>query len=251
MAAASAGGDDAGPPTRYAGGKNGAGVYQRLINLMPPHRVYIEAFLGSGAVLRRKRPASTNIEIDVDAGIIARYIGGPVVVSQPYHHCATRRTLICTDALPWLRDYAWRGEELVYCDPPYLGSVRARAGRPLYRHEMMDEVRHAELLQILTSIPAMVAISGYASALYEGFLKGWRRIEFQAMTRGGLATEVVWMNYPAPAALHDYRYLGRDFHDRMRISRKIGRWTRRLKAMPELERAAVISGMECLRDPAQ
>ena len=41
------------------------------------------------------------------------------------------------------------------------------------------------------------------------------------MTRGGrLATEWVWMNYPEPIALHDYRYLGEDFREREPIKRK-------------------------------
>jgi site-specific DNA-adenine methylase len=31
---------------KYAGGKGG--IYQKYINLMPPHEVYIEAFLGGG-----------------------------------------------------------------------------------------------------------------------------------------------------------------------------------------------------------
>lgn len=49
----------------WPGGKGGSGVAQTLINLMPPHDSYIEAFLGSGAVLRAKRPArSHNIGID-------------------------------------------------------------------------------------------------------------------------------------------------------------------------------------------
>jgi hypothetical protein len=33
----------------YPGGKNGLGVYQAIINRMPPHQVYIEPFLGLGA----------------------------------------------------------------------------------------------------------------------------------------------------------------------------------------------------------
>jgi DNA adenine methylase len=50
----------------YPGGKNGSGVAQTIINLMPPHDVYIEAFLGSGAVLRAKCPArSYTVGIDV------------------------------------------------------------------------------------------------------------------------------------------------------------------------------------------
>jgi hypothetical protein len=32
----------------YPGGKGGAGVYQMIINQIPPHRVYIEPFLGGG-----------------------------------------------------------------------------------------------------------------------------------------------------------------------------------------------------------
>jgi DNA adenine methylase len=50
----------------YPGGKAGDGVYQRIINLMPPHRVYIEPFLGGAAILRMKRPASLNVAIDRD-----------------------------------------------------------------------------------------------------------------------------------------------------------------------------------------
>lgn len=41
----------------YLGGKSQAGTYQRIINLIPPHDVYIEPFLGGGAIARLKRPA--------------------------------------------------------------------------------------------------------------------------------------------------------------------------------------------------
>jgi hypothetical protein len=54
----------------YPGGKNGAGVYQTLINRMPPHTTYIEPFLGSGAIMRLKRPAHVNIGIDRDPAVI-------------------------------------------------------------------------------------------------------------------------------------------------------------------------------------
>jgi hypothetical protein len=61
------------PGGTYPGGKSGSGVYQRIINLMPPHEVYIEPFLGGGAILKRKRPARLNIGIDLDADVIAAW----------------------------------------------------------------------------------------------------------------------------------------------------------------------------------
>ncbi len=57
----------------YPGGKSGAGVYQQLINRMPPHDTYIETHLGGGAILRRKRPARLNIGLDLDPEVIAHW----------------------------------------------------------------------------------------------------------------------------------------------------------------------------------
>lgn len=236
---------NADPPTsfptcagwRYAGGKNGAGVFQTIINQMPPHRVYIEAFLGSGAIIRRKRPAALNIGLDVDASVIARHNA-----AAPDH---ARFQFMERDAIEFL-EYRrkWRGDELVYCDPPYLGSARAWPSRRCYRHEMKGQSEHEALLRILTTLSTMVIVSGYASPLYDTALAGWRRVEFTAQTRGGPRTEVLWMNFPAPVTLHDYRFLGIDFHERCRIARKIARWQKRLAGLPTLERAAVISGLD-------
>ena len=56
----------------YPGGKGGAGVYQTIINGMPRHEVYVEPFLGGGAVMAAKRPACLNIGVDLDAEVIAQ-----------------------------------------------------------------------------------------------------------------------------------------------------------------------------------
>jgi hypothetical protein len=65
------------------------------------------------------------------------------------------------------------------------------------------------------------------------------------MTRGGrLATEWVWMNYPHPLHLHDYRFLGEGFRERERIKRKKQRWVNRLHSMPILERRALLAAIE-------
>ena len=48
----------------YPGAKNGSGVYQNIINLIPPHDIYIDAFLGTAAILRKKKLAKYSICLD-------------------------------------------------------------------------------------------------------------------------------------------------------------------------------------------
>ena len=88
-----------------------------------------------------------------------------------------------------------------------------------------------------------MCISGYWSALYADTLSTWRVCSFQAQTRGGVVTEYLWCNYPAPTALHDYRYLGKDFRERERIKRITTRWVKRLQKMPLLQRQALLAAL--------
>jgi DNA adenine methylase len=48
--------------------------------------------------------------------------------------------------------------------------------------------------------------------------------------------------------LHDYRYLGDDFRERERIKRKTKRWTAKLQSMPILERQALLSAIDVVRE---
>lgn len=224
----------------YPGGKNGSGVYQKIINQMPPHRVYIEPFFGSGAVMRLKRAADVSIGVDSDADVVVAWgvdrLRDPIVRHG--------------DAISFLKSYAWQGDELVYCDPPYLGSTR-KSREPIYRNEMLSDHEHLALLLVLKSLPCMAMISGYWSELYESELSGWRSISFQAMTHVGPATEWLWMNYPEPFELHDYRYLGQNFRERERIKRKQLRWKARLAKMPALERYALLEAIAASKAPSE
>jgi hypothetical protein len=266
----------------YPGGKSGAGVFQRIINRFPPHAVYIEPFLGGAAVMRAKRLAPLSIGIDLDADALdLALVGGPGLAKSgdgpsfpratsaaargagvlrfdslasfevdcpapdPLAGCGDRPprvVLIRCDALDFLSSYAFDGRELVYCDPPYLGLTRR--GARVYAHEMMDLDTHGRLLAILRRLPCAVMISGYLSAMYHRALKGWNSERFQVMTRGGTpAEEWIWYNFPRPAVLHEYTYLGEGFRERERIKRKKARWVRRLRDMPILERQALFSAI--------
>ncbi|HKX30607.1 MAG TPA: DNA adenine methylase [Blastocatellia bacterium] len=213
----------------YPGGKAQAGVYQKIINQIPPHEVYIEAFLGAGAILRAKRPARRSIGIDRD----------PAVLIQWSNYSIDGLITHCTDAIEFLSRYQWQGNEVVYADPPYVRSTRSYQ-RDLYRFEM-DDGDHARLLDVLKLLPIPVLISGYWSSLYAEALAGWRALTFNAVKRSGeVAEEWLWCNFPEPVELHDYRYLGEDFRQRERIKRKTERWRRRLDRMPLLERRALM-----------
>lgn len=222
---------------RYPGGKNGSGTYQTIINLMPPHDRYFEPFLGSGAILRMKRPARESVGLDlvessleaVSAELVRTGAGG-------------QTRLIRGCAIAYLESpAAFSARDLVYCDPPYL--METRTGRRMYAHEMTI-LEHRRLLRAIRKLPCMVMISGYLHPLYMEMLEGWNSIRFESMTRGGYQkTERVWFNFPKPVELHDYNYLGEGFRERERIKRKRKRWVERLKRMPTLERQSLLSAI--------
>jgi len=224
----------------YAGGKAGAGVYQQIINQIPPHEVYIEPFLGGGAVLLAKKRAACSIAIDVDAAVVAEWSLYSKLASPGL-------TVICGDAISYLREQRWGPAAFVYCDPPYLFDVRS-SKRRIYTHEFGDVDQHEKLLSVLKSLPCMVAVSGYWSSLYESMLTGWRSISFNAKTRAGVAREWLWMNYPEPVELHDYSYLGSNFREREKITRQKKRWRARLLRMSRLQRYALLSSIAELGD---
>jgi len=226
----------------YPGGKSGSGVYQQIINQIPPHDVYIAPFFGHDGVYSKIKPAPCSIAVDIDTEVIEYWKG------------ALGLTVICTDALVFLGSYDWKGGEFVYCDPPYLkfdvdGSPVRKSGKDIYTHEFGDVGQHEELLTVLRSLPCMVAVSGYWSRLYADMLNGWRSISFNAVCRdGSVAREWLWMNYPVPVALHDYRYLGDNFRESEKITRQKRRWVARLQRMDPLQRYALLNAIDEYRD---
>ncbi len=215
---------------KQIGGKGQSGVYQKIINLIPWHRVYLEPFLGSGAIMRLKSPAAVTIGIDC----IAPKVALPAAAR-----------ILRGDGIKFLSEYKFKGDEFVYCDPPYpLSTV---GGRKYYDHVLTDS-DHSRLLKILLRVKARVMISGFSCRLYNDVLQDWHCEKFQVMTRGNtVATECLWLNYPPPVLPIDARYFGTDYRDRLRVKRKVLRWVNRLKSLPEGERELLISELWKLR----
>lgn len=221
----------------YLGSKAASGVYQKIIAEMPPHDTYIETHLGGGAVMLRKPPARQNWGIDIDQLTVEAFCQ-----ENPKFLDAVREDLFLdvVDAVEFLRcfDYASAGRVLIYSDPPYLPETRSSSAR--YRHEYTVG-DHYRLLGLLCSMPENVSVivSGYPSSIYDNALPGWRSKEFQAMTRGGVRTEKIWMNYPEGAA-YSHAFAGKDYNDRYRIKRKAQRWKKKFAALPAAERLAIM-----------
>lgn len=99
------------------------------------------------------------------------------------------------DALDLIRDYGKHPGNLLYLDPPYLGSTRATN----YRHEMLTDDAHTEFAEAVNACKATVVISGYDSPLYAELFPGWHVTRMKgATTLSGATdrTEVLWSNTP-------------------------------------------------------
>lgn len=206
---------------RYPGGKGKC--YQQLVNLMPPHEIYIESHLGGGAVLRHKRTAARNIGIDRDASVIMRW----------KEEAPTLGEFIEADATDFLSEFSYNGNELVYSDPPYV--LETRQQQHIYRHEY-DDAQHERLLKVIRGLPCMVMLSGYDSALYNDMLPGWRKHNFWAKSHTTMRNEHVWMNFDPPERLHDANFIGANFRERQTIKRRQQRLREKIEHMNPLER---------------
>lgn len=221
----------------YLGSKAASGVYQKIIAEMPPHDTYIETHLGGGAIMLRKPPARHNIGIDKDEEALTNFMEREGYGQIPNLQLVNRDAVDVLERF-FLYPPAAGNRVLLYVDPPYLHETRTSNARYRCEYLVADHVR---LLTCLKSLPPEIQIilSGYPSQLYDDLLPGWRSKEFQAMTRGGVRTEKIWMNYPEGRA-YSHAFAGKDYNDRHRIKRKVERWRAKYAALPPAERLAIM-----------
>lgn len=233
---------------RAAGGlvgtKNGAGVWQRIVSLIPPHRVYIEPFFGRGSVMRHMRSCEARIGIDLDPAAIDSGEG----LALMFKCCG----------LQWLKDYfgmkasaagfcvadraatfcgaSW-SEHVVYLDPPYL------INRNYYANEFSPAM-HLALLAVFKALPCPALLSGYKTPMYDDALPCYPRVSIPTVNRRGKRiNEIVWMNYPPPSVLHDVRFIGGNRRQRERIRRRVTNWRASFLQLAPLERQAMLEAL--------
>lgn len=251
----------------YPGGKNGPGVYQTLINQIPPHDVYCAPFLGHDAILRRKAFASRNIGVELDREVLDWWAEKEIPNLELYacdgiewlrhqfgyyRHTGTGSQIGSTSRGCDARSSGERSQWFVYVDPPY--PMATRSGAKLYTHEFTDN-DHVELLKTLVVLPSVVRcmVSSYPNALYEAAFKvrGWRTMTYQSIDRrGNRRTEQLWMNYAEPPVLHDYQFAGRNKREREKLRRRCRNWVGGLRRMKPEHRNALLQAIETEFRPA-
>ena len=123
---------------------------------------------------KENRLAKKNICIDLDSVVLSKFI------------CDYPVKLVHQDAHEYLSNFSYTGNELIYCDPPYLLSTRSSNRR--YRHDYTDN-DHIKLLDILSSLPCKIILSGYPSELYDEMLCSWSSKTVQVMNQACVRTE--------------------------------------------------------------
>lgn len=216
----------------YNGSKGVSGTYQTIINLIPPHKVYIEGFLGAGFIMRHKLQAETNVGIEINPKICRLW-------KAAQHH---KIDVVNGSALELLKKYLQNPNAVIYLDPPYPLAWR-KTPNSLYEFEMTTE-EHEELLSLIGNAKAKVIISTYDNPLYDSFLKDWHKIKYYSTTHNGQAKERLFFNYEIPSILHEYTFVGKDFRDRHRIKKLIKNNIIRFQEMPPTQRAAVMAALD-------
>lgn len=226
---------------RYPGNKNHEGLYHKIINLIPPHTYYYELFAGSAVIARQIAPGDRIIILnDLDFEVFR-------LLSEMYpDYLVFNKTAIDFIKEVIAEGIAEQNESFFYLDPPYLHATRPHQTN-LYNHEMTDD-DHVQLLTAVQHLKSNVMIHHPKCDLYDTMLAQWYRSDLKVRYHRKTQTETLYMNYPPPNELQDYRFLGKDCWDRQRISRKVKQYLQKFQKLPVLERNYILNELNQIKN---
>lgn len=213
----------------YPGSKGNGILIPNILNLFPPHKVYWELCMGSGAVMKAKKPAAISIGVEINPEVAAFYAPAMPAGSVVVNGCSISLAACLQHVSP---------DHLIYADPPYPFSVR-RSQVDIYANEWSDE-DHRRFLGYLYRSRCNVVVSSYENELYDNHLPGWNKKRIGVCVHGSPRVECLYYNFSVKA-LHQYDHVGDNKTDRQRIRRKIERWAARLRSLPAVERNAILA----------
>ena len=241
----------------YPGSKLASGLPQFIINHIPCFDVFIEGCAGTAAISRilydRNKFGKLSSFLHITNPSFRLYDIDPDVCSELNSLLSSVDTVQIFNqsylsALDFLHNTVSPFTCFVYLDPPYMKSTRRTPG-DIYTYDWTHTDHEQFLHNVLKySFDANIMISGYDNSLYTAALSEWYMRSTQVMTRGGIATETIWMNYnPDTIKLATYDFLGTDFTDRQRIKKKINSLKAKLHSLPFHEKNAILSSLMALK----
>lgn len=231
-------------------------VNSQRINELPPHDAYISATAGKDKVLYYKRPSARDVVIDPDPEPLKWWSLERPEIER--HQCcgiewlqfqfglfshATKKGGRRPTPKPVSTGRSAKNW-LVMLDPPYPREVRSDRKR-IYQFEPSDTGDdwdwHMNMLSVARRLPTLVVVCCYPNPVYDEQLADWRTVDYFSTVRSGARRkERLYLNYPPPTELHDYRYLGRNKRERDKIGRRHRNLIGKLKRLPPMERQAFI-----------
>lgn len=221
--------------SNYNGSKFGSGVYQRIINLVPVHDIYIEGFAGSAAIFKLKKKAKINMLFEINPDIITPLL--KLSAASVYN----------LDFINWLQQSspflelaaAINLNVVMYLDPPYLINSRKSKSK-IYKYEL-TESHHITLLNELLKLNCYVIINCYPNELYSKMLINWNKIEYNVRCHASTVKEVLYFNFPESIAKNEYTFLGSNYRERAQIKARVSRSIAKLLKLPPDERNWILS----------
>ena len=230
----------------YFGSKFGSGVYQKIINLMPIHDIYIEGFLGSGAILKIKKPAKINYGFEINSDIIPKFF--PMAAGIHKNDVKGSDVIVFNlDFIKWLQvsspffqmSAALGLKVLLYLDPPYLIKTRKNPIK-VYKNEL-SESDHVALLSELLKLDCYVMISCYDNEIYRLMLQSFHNISYNVKLRSGSCIEYLYYNFSDNIPKNEYTFLGNNFRERAKNKSRIQRTVAKFLKMNPGERDFIFS----------
>jgi DNA adenine methylase len=233
------------PFKRYNGGKSGSGVYQTIINLLPPCSTFVSAFVGNGGIERRIKLPANSYFFDTNKEVVAAWKKILPVTWNKSTGIINKIQVKCEDGLTAIGNFKNEDKStLIFCDPPYLFDTRA-SQQKLYGNQEWSYEDHVLFLSMIKHCSCNVAITHPPHILYENMLHNWNVFDYEYRTsdKGKKMWDRVWYNYPTPTILQDYTYLGNNYRLRELIKKKTRRHMAKLKRLPDAERNAILSAV--------
>lgn len=235
----------------YFGGKGSDGTYQKIINQIPKHEIFIETHAGHAKITENLGEFDgVTVLNDIDPQVCKylrikfkdklidkRYFQqtyAPYQVKKFFDASHGKVVIENEDAIDLLRKYReiiGTYKTVIFCDPPYpMKSRKSQECR--YNFEMSDK-QHEELISYLDLFDAPAMICTYPNEIYERNLSKWRRIDYESNTRHGMAKEHLYLNFGAVLELRTIKYFGNDYREREKYKKILANLKRKLKSLPE------------------